>query len=578
MGDRAQGAIENAEVDADNDAADRDFIPVGTVERVPTTSTEPGQTVQLGESQSKKRLLNPNKWARNIRKLKHARGESYVDSRGKLQPEKCVGKACSCRWKCFDKLGKDHISTLFRNFHELGDTKQQDLYLNGCIKSTKPKRRRPKSGEKNGARKSSFEYFVRGLDGDDKKVCQLAFHSIFGIGKTRFEKIRTCDKRGKHGNQKKMSIETREKIRAHIKSFPARSSHYSRNQNPNKVYLSEELNVHLMWLLYLKQYENDQYVKYTSGKKHDMKPVVKYKYYRNIFLTEFNIGFRSPRSDTCLKCDQLQQQIENVKGDEELVNQKSNERRLHQSQADNGYTLLRRKSNDALGKNNFDMMTFDFQQNLPLPNLTSSDMFYSRMLWVYNFGVHNCNNGDGYMNIWHEGVAARGSSEVCSCLFKIIRNNTKRSPNLVLFSDGCVGQNKNKTFITFLQYLVENNFYRKIDHYFLYRGHTFLPNDSDFGLIEKRKKLTKATLVSDYVTMIEGNRMSQPFVVKTIQTEDILDFKAVAERCMTKSTLKSNSGEKISLNDIHWFSYGQSDETNATYTSSITVDHGGEVW
>ena len=403
VGDRAQGAIENAEVDADNDAADRDFIPVGTVERVPTStepgpsSTEPGQTVQLGESRSKKRSLNPNKWARNIRKLKHARGESYVDSRGKLQPEKCVGKACSCRWKCFDKLGKDHISTLFRNFHELGDTKQQDLYLNGCIKSTKPKRRRPKSGEKNGARKSSFEYFVRGLDGDDKKVCQLAFRSIFGIGKTRFEKIRTCepiipcDKRGKHGNQKKMSIETREKIRAHIKSFPARSSHYSRNQNPNKVYLSEELNVHLMWLLYLKQYENDQYVKYTSGKKHDMKPVVKYKYYSNIFLTEFNSGFGSPRSDTCLKCDQLQQQIENVKGDEELVNQKSNERRLHQSQADNGYTLLRRKSNEALGKNNFDMMTFDFQQNLPLPNLTSSDMFYSRMLWVYNFGVHNCN-------------------------------------------------------------------------------------------------------------------------------------------------------------------------------------------
>ena len=70
VGDRAQGAIENAEVDADNDAADRDFIPVGTVERVPRTSTEPGpsstepgQTVQMGESRSKKRSLNPNKWA-----------------------------------------------------------------------------------------------------------------------------------------------------------------------------------------------------------------------------------------------------------------------------------------------------------------------------------------------------------------------------------------------------------------------------------------------------------------------------------------------------------------------------------
>lgn len=52
--------------------------------------------------------------------------------------------------------------------------------------------------------------------------------------------------------------------------------------------------------------------------------------------------------------------------------------------------------------------------------------------------------------------------------------------------------------------------------------------------IEKRKKLTKATLVSDYVSMIEGSRMSQPFVVNAIHTEDILDFKAVAKKIYTE--------------------------------------------
>ena len=35
------------------------------------------------------------------------------------------------------------------------------------------------------------------------------------------------------------------------------------------------------------------------------------------------------------------------------------------------------------------MITFDFQQNLPTPNLHHSEVFYMRQMWMYNMGIHD---------------------------------------------------------------------------------------------------------------------------------------------------------------------------------------------
>ena len=58
---------------------------------------------------------------------------------------------------------------------------------------------------------------------------------------------------------------------------------------------------------------------------------------------------------------------------------------------------LKPRSKDAV-----DMLTFDFQQNLPTPNLTRQDMFYARQMWTYNFGVQDSLANKGYMFMWPE--------------------------------------------------------------------------------------------------------------------------------------------------------------------------------
>ena len=74
-------------------------------------------------------------------------------------------------------------------------------------------------------------------------------------------------------------------------------------------------------------------------------------------------------------------------------------------------------------KDAVDMLTFDFQQNLPTPNLKHQEVFYARQFWLFNFGVHDCVSNEGFMFMWPETTAKRGASEVISCLETFLTEN-----------------------------------------------------------------------------------------------------------------------------------------------------------
>lgn len=57
-----------------------------------------------------------------------------------------------------------------------------------------------------------------------------------------------------------------------------------------------------------------------------------------------------------------------------------------------------------------------------------------------------------------------------------------------MYSDQCGGQNRNIKIATIYNYIVANKSFSvdEIDHKFLVSGHSFLPCDQDFGLVEKQ--------------------------------------------------------------------------------------------
>lgn len=116
-------------------------------------------------------------------------------------------------------------------------------------------------------------------------MCKNAFISIYGVTRGKVDYLLSnmkktgqphVDSRGKHHNRShKLSNETVETIRNHIKSFKGRGSHYSL-ANTKKVYLSDDLNISKMFSLFKKSHPNTATVSYES--------------YRTVFNRDFNLS------------------------------------------------------------------------------------------------------------------------------------------------------------------------------------------------------------------------------------------------------------------------------------------------
>lgn len=115
-----------------------------------------------------------------------------------------------------------------------------------------------------------------------------------------------------------------------------------------------------------------------KGEK-NVKPIVNYEYYNNIFNTQYNFRFGRPRIDACAVCGVLKKNI-----DDEIDNEKKNalilKKKLHISKADIFYLDLDDKSKTACNDPSVEVVCFDYQQNLPLPLVPEGYVFYSRQL------------------------------------------------------------------------------------------------------------------------------------------------------------------------------------------------------
>lgn len=97
--------------------------------------------------------------------------------------------------------------------------------------------------------------------------------------------------------------------------------------------------------------------------------------------------------------------------------------------------------------------------------------------------------------------------------------------HVVAYSDSCGGQNKSFYIVCFWIYLLIKGCCETIDHKFLTPGHTYLPSDRDFALIEKKKKETEIFVPMQWFNLVEGTRVQKPFRVARMKREDIKDFK-----------------------------------------------------
>lgn len=435
---------------------------------------------------------------------------------------------------------------MFKKFYELSDYGKQQAFLRTLIRPQLIKRRRHGTYDhpQNSRRQRTFAYYLP-LPGSEIRVCLKTFAETFRITVRRVEVLRgkimdgemsVSDQRG--GKRDIMNGKSKEewkvKIREHIGSIPTVESHYSRNHAPNRQYLPQELNVTRLYRSFLEKYCSDS-----------NQPPVSRQWYHEVFLTDFNLTFAKPRVDTCSTCDELHIRVKAAES-EVLKRATLNERKIHQMKATAATNEMANDAAQAKVSNDTCVISYDMQQQMYLPHLTHSEMYYCRQLACCNLGIHVSDDDTATMCFWSEDVGGRGANEVATSVHKFLTQELhSKKENLIVWSDNCCGQNKNKMIIAMYMVLVAKNQFKVVTHKFLVKGHTYLSCDRDFGIIEKRKRRVQPMIPMDLVAMIASCKLDKSFTIMVM--DKFFDWKQFAEKHLNTTKLKITKASQIQI-------------------------------
>lgn len=414
-----------------------------------------------------------------------------------------TGDPCNCkRFKCFVEITPQERQTIINDLNSMSSYNEQNSHLSGLISIHDVQKRRPRpESDRPTPNDCSYSYKVR-VKREEKvteiPICHKAFLSLHGITNRRTITLKSSlvihgkahiDKRGKHSNRPhKITKTTFNNVCDHIKSFKSRKAHYSLHDS-SKTYLDENLNVKKMHDLFIQDHR-------------DIK--ISYETYRDIFNKHFNISFGYPRTDTCSQCDEFKSKIKQIEIDlkETSINEETRLRlskqkkdlevsnNVHKTKAEKFYSIKRqsRMQIKKMKLNDTNCIAMDFQKNLPMPNLSTNDVYYKRQLSFFMFNIHELPSKKSFFYTYDETVARKGSNEVTSMLYHYLTcfmdHNVR---HLKIFCDSCGGQNKNYCVIKFLYSAVHHlNLLDSVSVIYPIRGHTYLECDKNMALINQK--------------------------------------------------------------------------------------------
>lgn len=434
-------------------------------------------------------------------------------------------KNFDCRCKCSEKFSENEKEKIFKRFNKFQTWSEQTLYLQSLCRPTPVAQRRKRLEYGGKERGVSFNYhFELKRDGHlaTVKVCQKAFCSLLGITPARLRKKVQGDRedhadgRGSHHNRpNRTPEESLEKVREFISSLAPRESHFSRADNQKRKYLDASMTVAGLHKEFIR-------------KNPDLETVIPYNRFYEIFTTEFNIGIGYPRSDLCDSCELLNAKLREAqqKGDKALEKKINADKELHLRRAESFFTRMKEIKKSVENDPASVAICFDYEKNFPLPVTGAAPEYFRRQLWLYNICIYDIGTDAAKMFVYAEHFALKGPNEVVSILSwyfaNVLSENVK---NLHIFADNCGAQNKNRFLWAFLQSTVESGRFNTITMAYPMPGHSFMPCDRAFGLIEKkRKKLDRVLLPSQWIELIKNARPRNPFQVIFVEhplTDDL---------------------------------------------------------
>ena len=123
--------------------------------------------------------------------------------------------------------------------------------------------------------------------------------------------------------------------------------------------------------------------------------------------------------------------------------------------------------------------------------------------------------------------------------------------------------------ICFWSKLVNKGQFTRIDHKFLVRGHTYLPNDQDFAHIEKGKDSAMVHLPEDWEKIIQEACPAKPFLIQRMDKKFFNFAPLIKQFTMRK---KDTAGAAVLISNANWLNFGEGEDDGKI------VSHPGEYW
>lgn len=320
------------------------------------------------------------------------------------------------------------------------------------------------------------------LNGQRIAVCKQAFISLHGISPKIVRRLCLLlvanespkDKRGTSIGSRHNAItgEICLSIKQFIDSFDIKEVHYS--NNTTKKYLPANLNVRIMYDMYINKFPN-------------MKDKVKYTFFLKYFKENYALSFGRPQIDVCSFCEEYKQKIRSPHLNDTAKRVATAEYMVHKRRASKYYNKIKEIKAQSLKDDHVAGIVIDYMQNLPLPHIPVQEVFYYRQLWVFVFCIHNLKTNKARFYSYHEGEALKGPNEICTFINDYINECVADTvTELHIFSDGCPGQNKNNTVARFLLALASSGRFKNIYHDFPIRGHSLNDCDRNFAVVKRK--------------------------------------------------------------------------------------------
>jgi hypothetical protein len=170
-------------------------------------------------------------------------------------------------------------------------------------------------------------------------------------------------------------------------------------------------------------------------------------------------------------------------------------------------------------------------------------MFYRRQLSTYNYCLYDGRTRNGTMALWTETEGHRGVDEVGSVVLQYVRDHFEPLGNgqmrsLIFYCDRCRGQTNNYQILCLFKVLIQLGYFTQIEQKLMPTGHSYLPCDRLFGLIEQRKKPARVIVPNHWRDLIRSTAVANPFPIQRMNQLNIFDVKALERSIPRPATLR----------------------------------------